>query len=81
MTNVLVLGANGKLARNTTRVFLRDTDARLTLHLRQAGRLANPDPQRVAVMEGDVLSTPRLVYARRRGALSGRTERRAIQGP
>lgn len=30
MTNVLILGANGQLARNTTRVLLRDTDARLT---------------------------------------------------
>ena len=28
--NVLILGANGQLARNTTRVCLRDTDARLT---------------------------------------------------
>ncbi len=26
MTNVLVLGANGQLARNATRIFLRDTD-------------------------------------------------------
>jgi hypothetical protein len=25
MTNVLILGANGQLARNTTRVFLRNT--------------------------------------------------------
>jgi hypothetical protein len=31
MTNVLVLGANGQLARNTTRLLLRDTDARLTI--------------------------------------------------
>ena len=28
MTRVLILGANGRLARNTTGVFLRDTDAR-----------------------------------------------------
>jgi hypothetical protein len=31
--NVLVLGANGPLARNTIPVFLRDTDAKLTLYL------------------------------------------------
>jgi len=37
--NVLVLGANGQLARNTTRLFLRSTDAGLTLYLRQASRL------------------------------------------
>ncbi len=36
MVNVLILGANGQLARNTTRVFLRDTDAKLTLYLRCA---------------------------------------------
>jgi dTDP-4-dehydrorhamnose reductase len=30
--NVLILGANGQLARNTTRVFLRDTNASLTLY-------------------------------------------------
>lgn len=29
MTKVLILGANGQLARNTTRVLLRDTDAQL----------------------------------------------------
>ena len=44
MTNVLILGANGQLARHTTRVFLRDTDAKLTLYLRRASRLSNPDP-------------------------------------
>ena len=43
MTNVLILGANGQLARNAIRVFLRDTDARLTLYLRRASRLPNPD--------------------------------------
>jgi len=30
MENVLILGANGQLARNTMSVFLRDTDAGLT---------------------------------------------------
>jgi uncharacterized protein YbjT (DUF2867 family) len=55
MVNVLILGANGQLARNTTRVFLRDTDAKLTLFLRRARRLDNPDPKRVTILEGDVL--------------------------
>jgi uncharacterized protein YbjT (DUF2867 family) len=60
MTSVLILGANGQLARNTTRVFVRDTDAKLTPYLRRAGRLKNPDPARVRIVEGDVLdrSTP-----------------------
>ncbi len=65
MTNVLILGANGQLARNTTRVFLRDTDARLNLFLRRASRLANPDPKRVTIVEGDVLDRARLESAMR----------------
>ena len=63
MANVLILGANGQLARNTTRVFLRDTDARLTLYLRQAERLPNPDPSRVRSVEGDVLDRKTLEAA------------------
>jgi len=54
MTSILILGANGQLARNTTRIFLRDTDARLTLYLRRASRMGNPDPARVRIVEGDV---------------------------
>lgn len=63
MTHVLVLGANGQLARNTTRVLLRDTDAKLTLYLRRASRLKNPDPSRVTIVEGDVLDRPTLETA------------------
>jgi uncharacterized protein YbjT (DUF2867 family) len=55
--------ANGQLARNTTRVLLRDTGARLTLYLRRANRLPNPDPTRVTVVEGDVLDGARLQAA------------------
>jgi uncharacterized protein YbjT (DUF2867 family) len=65
MTNVLILGANGQLARNTTRVFLRDTDAKLTLYLRRASRLRNPDPARARIVEGDVLDRPTLEAAMR----------------
>ena len=52
---VLVLGANGRLARNTTSVLLSQSDVQLTLYLRRANRLPNPDPQRVTIVEGDVL--------------------------
>jgi uncharacterized protein YbjT (DUF2867 family) len=55
MTNILILGANGQLARNTTRMLLEKTDAALTLYLRQAARLQNPNPARVRVLEGNVL--------------------------
>ncbi len=76
---LLVLGANGQLACNATRVFLRDTDAKLTLYLRRAGRLKNPDPARVRIVEGDVLDRPSLeaamqgqdvVYANFAGAMA-----------
>src|SRR5271168_2920545 len=55
MTRVLILGANGQLARNTTRVLLEDPSVTLTLYLRRAGRLKNPAPDRVRIVEGDVL--------------------------
>ena len=63
MAKILILGANGQLARNTTRVLLSTTDARLTLYLRRANRLTNPDPARVAIVDGDVLDRARLEAA------------------
>ena len=60
MTRILILGANGQLARNTTKVFLNKTDARLTLYLRGAARLNNPAPGRVTIAEGDVLDDGKL---------------------
>jgi uncharacterized protein YbjT (DUF2867 family) len=63
MTKILILGANGQVARNTTHALLRDTDAQLTLYLRRASRLKNPDPKRVAIVEGDVLDAPTLKAA------------------
>lgn len=79
---VLILGANGQLARNTTRVFLRDTHAKLTLYLRRAARLKNPDPGRVTIVEGDVLDRPSLEAAMRGqdvvyASLSGAMKRQA----
>jgi uncharacterized protein YbjT (DUF2867 family) len=51
---VLVLGENGQLARNTTRVLLEQSNAQLTLYLRRASRLENQGPSRVRIVEGDV---------------------------
>ncbi|HXZ15712.1 MAG TPA: NAD(P)H-binding protein [Roseiarcus sp.] len=65
MTKVLILGANGQLARNTTRVFLEKTDVALTLYLRRASRLRNPDPSRAMIVEGDVLEAGTLRDAMR----------------
>lgn len=63
MTNVLILGANGQLARHTTKLFLEATEAELTLYLRRAERLTNPDPARVRVIDGDVLDREKLAAA------------------
>ncbi|RZL92471.1 MAG: NAD-dependent epimerase/dehydratase family protein [Variovorax sp.] len=63
MTNVLILGAAGQLARNATKFLLERTDARLTLYLRRASRLGNPDPTRVTIVEADVLDAKALKAA------------------
>ena len=54
MTRVLILGAYGQLARHTTPFFLDRTDAHITLYLRRAGRLSNPDAARMTLIEGAV---------------------------
>jgi len=65
MKNILILGANGQLARNTTRLLLEQPDVHLTLFLRRASRLRNPDPARVTIVEGDVLDQATLQAAMR----------------
>jgi uncharacterized protein YbjT (DUF2867 family) len=63
MVNILILGANGQLARHTTPFFLQHADVHLTLYLRRASRLINPDPSRVTIVEGDVLDVETLKEA------------------
>ena len=55
MSRIIILGANGQLARHTTQVLLRDSDASMTLFLRKSQRLRNPDASRVKIVDGDVL--------------------------
>lgn len=83
MQRILILGANGQLARNTTIHFLKHTDAKITLYLRRASRLQNPDPQRVHIVEGDVLDRTQLesamqgqdaVYANLAGAMAAQAQ-------
>ncbi len=78
MTKILVLGANGQLARNTIPFLLQNPDVALTLYLRRAARLSNPDPARVTIVDGDVLEPTTLrtampgqdvVYANLAGAM------------
>jgi uncharacterized protein YbjT (DUF2867 family) len=79
MTNVLILGAAGGIARVATEVFLTETDARLTLFLRNARRLQKLASDRVRVVDGDVLDAKALreamagqdvVYANLAGSLT-----------
>jgi uncharacterized protein YbjT (DUF2867 family) len=54
MTNILILGAYGQIARVATKLFLETTDAKLTLYLRNAKRLKNfGHGGRVRIIEGD----------------------------
>jgi uncharacterized protein YbjT (DUF2867 family) len=63
MTNVLILGANGSLARVAIDMFLKETDAQLTLYMRNSRRLRNIDSNRVQVIEGDVMDLVKLKEA------------------
>lgn len=54
MTHVLILGANGQIARYAIDLFLNDTDVNLTLYLRNSNRLRNLESDRVHIIEGDV---------------------------
>src|SRR2546426_4820586 len=65
MTNVLVLGANGQLARNTIPILLQNPEVTLTMYLRRDHRLKNPDPSRVTIVEGDVVDQRTLRTAMR----------------
>ena len=78
MPKVLILGANGQLARNVIPFLLKQPDVHLTLYMRRAYRLKNPDPGRVTIVEGNVLNLETLkaamqgqdvVYANLAGAM------------
>ena len=58
---ILILGAHGQIARVATDLLLKQTDAHLTLYLRNAKRLKlSAPPDRVRIVEGDVLDTKKL---------------------
>jgi uncharacterized protein YbjT (DUF2867 family) len=63
-TRILILGANGQIARVATRLFLDETDAELTLYLRRSGRLEGlRAEERIRIVEGDVLDEAALETA------------------
>jgi uncharacterized protein YbjT (DUF2867 family) len=63
MSNVLILGANGSVARVAIDLFLKQTDAKLTLFLRDPRKLKKIDSDRVRVVHDDVLDTGKLTEA------------------
>ncbi|MBH5329198.1 NAD(P)H-binding protein [Eikenella sp. S3360] len=63
MQNILILGANGGLAQSVIPVLLNETDAKLTLFLRNATRLKHLAGSRVDIVEGDVMDLSALTAA------------------
>jgi uncharacterized protein YbjT (DUF2867 family) len=63
LTNVLILGASGGIAREAIDIFLKETNANLTLYLRSPRRLGNIDPSRARIVEGDVMDVEALKQA------------------
>ncbi|WP_262315339.1 SDR family oxidoreductase [Lacticaseibacillus parakribbianus] len=63
MTKVLILGANGQIAKLAEAQLLKDTDATLTLFLRKAKRLTVQDAARETVVEGDATDAAAIAKA------------------
>lgn len=63
MTNVLILGAAGQIARLAESQFLADDRFKLTLYLRRSQRVANLKSDRVAIVDGDVTDEAKLEKA------------------
>ena len=63
MTKVLILGANGQIARVAVELFLQRPDVHLTLFLRRPQRLQGMPADRVEVVEGDALDRKALEAA------------------
>lgn len=54
MNRILIVGANGQIARLVIPMLLENVDTKLTLFLRNSSRLLNLESNRVTVFEGDV---------------------------
>lgn len=62
MTNILILGAGGQIARHVTAMLADHENIRLTLFVRNAAKLGSV-PANARVVEGDALDAPRLAAA------------------
>ena len=63
MNNVIVLGASGNLAKHVIDILVKKDDVKLTLFLRNKGRLRNKDVSKFRIIEGDVLNYDQLKNA------------------
>lgn len=63
MKKVLILGANGRIARLAEKLILKETNYNLVLFLRNPERLAKLKSRRVKLVEGDVSNVDDLVTA------------------
>ena len=63
MKNVIILGANGNIAKHVIDILVNKDDVSLTLFLRNKSRLRNKDVSRCCIIEGDVLNIDQLKKA------------------
>lgn len=65
MKKILILGANGQIARFALGELLKRTDFKMTLYLRRADRIRSliSESERVRIIEGDVLDKAKLQMA------------------
>jgi Saccharopine dehydrogenase and related proteins len=63
MRRVLILGANGQIARIAEQQLLTDTDAHLTLFLRRPERLKPANVSREKIIGGDATDQSALIEA------------------
>ena len=63
MTNVLTLGAHGHIAQLVTQQLVDETDAHISLYLRDSNRLKVTDHTRETLIEGDATNHANLVAA------------------
>jgi uncharacterized protein YbjT (DUF2867 family) len=61
MKTVLILGANGQIAKHVIEFLLKEPDIRLTLFLRNSRRLDHLKSEKTRIVEGDVLDEKKLV--------------------
>ena len=66
MKKIIILGANGQIARLVRQRLLNETDEKITLYLRNSARINDFNESRETIIEGDVND-----YQRLKSAISG----------